>query len=221
MLKYIYVASGERLESVVVRRESKVHSELQQEAYMKIGEIAFHGIQKQDVPHAALIKPRFIGAVLDYTIQDLADEHRHRVLVEIVAYRVEGMPAGQVPCRIECGTACFRHIRLKYVQGQKEGRLHFGTHALHHKTAPPVIAAQRMEHHRIFSELGGVEDDKFRIYSHLAVLLFIKPLRHCAESLPPVGDFIFLLFRDVGECSVGIFVGNEDRVITEASVSRF
>ena len=49
--------------------------------------------------------------------------------------------------------------------------------------------------------------------------LGLQPCGHRAESLSSVGDVVFLLLCDVCKSKSRILVSNEDRVVTETSVS--
>ena len=68
---------------------------------MKIAEVVCNGIQKQYVLLTPFKKPVFIGAVLYDTIENLAHEHGHGVLVQAVAYSKERMRCDRIPHGVE------------------------------------------------------------------------------------------------------------------------
>lgn len=49
----------------------------------------------------------------------------------------------------------------------------------------------------------------------------VEEVSHRAEGLPPVGNFVFLLFGNVGGSEAGIFIRNEYGVVAETSPSGF
>ena len=68
---------------------------------MEIAEVVCNGIQKQYVLLTPFKKPVFIGAVLYDTIEHLAHEHGHGVLVQAVAYSKKRMLGNRGPHGVE------------------------------------------------------------------------------------------------------------------------
>ena len=87
---------------------------------MEIGEVRLHRRQQQNLLPAPLEESLLCSAFLDCAVDDLAQEHRHRVLVDVVAYTKKGMTRGQVSGSKKGGLGRFCNIRLKDIERKKE-----------------------------------------------------------------------------------------------------
>ena len=115
------IIAKERPEIITGRAEAQSHGKLKKEADMEVAEIRFYGIQQEYLPFAPLIKTGFSATLLHNTIQDLAQEHRHRVLVQVVTDAHKGTAYRQVPDRKEIGLTGIHNISLKDIERQKKG----------------------------------------------------------------------------------------------------
>lgn len=86
LLHYLEMVTDKRDKVLCLGTEAESDRKLQQESYMEIAEIGLDGIKEKDILLAPFEEALLGSSVLDDTIEDLAHEHRHRVLEDIVPY---------------------------------------------------------------------------------------------------------------------------------------
>jgi hypothetical protein len=96
--------------------ETEGYRELEQKTDMKIAEVSPDAVQQKYILFTPLEKSLLAGSVLDYTIEDFAHEHCHRILEDIVPYSQKGMSGGNVSGGIEIGSGAFNDISLKNIE---------------------------------------------------------------------------------------------------------
>ena len=73
--------------------EAEGYRKFEKKTDMEIAEVCLNTVQQEDILFAPLEKALFCRSVLHHTVEDLAQEHCHRVFEDIVAYsqkRVSG-----------------------------------------------------------------------------------------------------------------------------------
>ena len=98
---------------------------------MEIAEVCPDAVQKEDILLAPLEKSLLDGSVLDYTVEDFAEEHCHRVLEDIVPYTQQRMRRRYVACREQVRLIAFLDIGFEDIEREEEGHCSFLPDASH------------------------------------------------------------------------------------------
>ena len=171
---------------------------------MEIAEICLHRIQQQNLPSAPFKEPLLMSPFLYSTINDLTQEHRHRILIKIVPYTQQRMTRSEISCGIESRLRRFCNICLKDIQRQKKGHQIFSSTA-HKKTTPSIVSAKSVDDDRIFSEFGSVENYQFRAGCHL----FLESHSAIARSALPLCEISFFCSSEI---SARVIPGNSSAI---------
>ncbi len=164
------VVTQERAQVLNLGTEAQFNCQFEKKAYVKIAEIRLHGIQQKHLPFAPFIKPRLGYTFLHNTIEHLAEEHRHGVLVEIVADAHQGAAYRKIPDRKQTGLAGIRDISLENIQRQKQ-RHHLLVHGTDDKALSSIFLAQSMKDYGILTELSSVKKYQGRAACHIYLRL--------------------------------------------------
>ena len=76
--------------------ESQGDGQFQKKPQMEVAEVLPDRIQQEYAPFAPVEKPLLVHSLADEPEEHLADEHRHRVFVEIASDAVQGMSEGKI-----------------------------------------------------------------------------------------------------------------------------
>ena len=98
----LVIFSDKRHQVRTFRTETQYDGEFQKKADMKIAEIRLHCGKQQNLISTPFEQPILRSAFPDYTIDDLTEEHRHGVLVDIVPDAQKRVTRSQVPDGKQC-----------------------------------------------------------------------------------------------------------------------
>ena len=81
--------------------EAESNRKFKKESYVKIAEVDADGIQQEDILLAPLEKAFFISSFPHDPVKDLAHEHRHGILENVITDAQKGVTGNNIPCRIK------------------------------------------------------------------------------------------------------------------------
>ena len=82
--------------------------------------------------------------------------------MNITSNSIQRIDAHKVPCKPKTGFRVLRHLGLKDIQRQEQSHGGAGTD-LNQKAPAAIFGTQRVEHDRVLSEFGVIEDYQFRL----------------------------------------------------------
>lgn len=138
--------------------EAEGDGKFKEETDMEIAEVSLNAVQQEDIPFTQLVKALFGSSVPDHPVKNLADEHCHRILEDIVPYSEKGMLCRKITGCEEVRLIVFLNIRFEDVEGKEERHCHFLAYSPYQKASPPIFPAEGMDDYGILTELGGVKN---------------------------------------------------------------
>ena len=124
-LSYRIMVTDERGQVLGFGTEAEGYCKFEEEADVEIAEVSPDAVQQEDILFAPLEKSLLGDSVPDYTVEDFAEEHCHRVLEDIVPYPQKGVLRDNIAGREQVGSVAFQDIGFEDIEREEEGHCRF------------------------------------------------------------------------------------------------